>query len=42
LHVALRASGAIGPTQEVDHLALPLPQQELPDCAFSMLARLES
>ncbi len=42
LHIALRASGAIGPTQEVDLLGLPLPPQNLPDCAFFMLARLES
>jgi len=42
LHISLRASGAIGPTQEVDLLGLPLPPQNLPDCAFFMLARLES
>ena len=42
LHIALRALGAIGPTQEVDHLGLPLPPQNLPDCAFFMLTRLES
>ena len=42
LHVALRAFGAIGPTQEVDHLGLPLPPQSLPDCAFFILARLVS
>jgi hypothetical protein len=42
LHVALRAVGAIGPTQEVEHLGLPLPPQDLPDCAFFMLTRLEN
>jgi hypothetical protein len=44
LHVALRALDPIGPThwQEVEHLGLPLPPQNLPDCAFFMLIRLES
>jgi hypothetical protein len=40
LHIALRALGAIGETQDVDHVGLPLPQQGLPDCAFYVLFRL--
>ena len=42
LHIALRALGAIGTTQEVDHFGLPLPPQNLPDCAFYTLGRLLS
>ena len=42
LHITLRALGAIGTTQEVDHYCLPLPPQEKPDCAFYVLTRLES
>ena len=42
LQVALRALGAIGTTQEVDHFGLPLPAQKLPDCAFYTLGRLVS
>jgi hypothetical protein len=40
LHIALRALGAIGKTQEVDHFGLPLPQQDLPDCSFYILVLL--
>jgi hypothetical protein len=40
LHIALRALGAIGTTQDVDHVGLPLPPQGPPDCAFYMLTRL--
>ena len=42
LHVTLRALGAIVATQEVDYFGLPLPEQSEPDCAFYILARLES
>jgi hypothetical protein len=40
LNIALRAAGAIGETQDVDHFGLPLPPQGPPDCAFYMLTRL--
>ena len=40
LHIALRAAGAIGETQDVDHVGLPLPPQGPPDCAFYILTRL--
>ena len=42
LHITLRALGAIGVTQEVDHFGLPLPPQDKPDCAFYILNRLVS
>jgi hypothetical protein len=40
LHIALRALGAISETQDVDHVGLPLPPQDRPDCAFYVLLRL--
>ena len=40
LHIALKALGAIGETQDVDHVGLPLPPQDRPDCAFYVLLRL--
>ena len=42
LHITLRALGAIGTTQQVDHFGLPLPPQDRPDCAFYVLGRLVS
>jgi hypothetical protein len=42
LHITLKALGAIGETQQVDHVGLPLPPQDRPDCAFYVLLRLLS
>ena len=40
LHIALRALGAIGETQDVDHIGLPLPPHDPPDCGFYVILRL--
>jgi hypothetical protein len=40
MHIALRAVGAIGKTQDVDHVGLPLLPQGPPDCTLYMLTRL--